>query len=92
MWHRDTGTLLEVLSGHGSGSVNSVAWNPRNERMFASCGDDCSIRLWEAPPPDLECPIPYATEPNGKGKGKIRQRWGSDGAERPLRLFPDVNT
>ncbi|KAF9246441.1 WD40 repeat-like protein [Melanogaster broomeanus] len=32
VWHRDTGVLLEVLPGHGMGSVNSVAWNPRNER------------------------------------------------------------
>ncbi|KZP21210.1 WD40 repeat-like protein [Athelia psychrophila] len=37
-WHRDTGTLLETLSGHGEGSVNSVAWNPKSMRMFASCG------------------------------------------------------
>jgi WD repeat-containing protein 26 len=49
IWHRDTGTLLEVLEGHGVGSVNSVAWNPRNYGMFASCSDDGSIRLWEAP-------------------------------------------
>ncbi|KAJ7582949.1 WD40-repeat-containing domain protein [Mycena floridula] len=47
VWDRDTGTLLEVLSGHGEGSVNSVAWNPRNMRMFASCSDDNTIRIWE---------------------------------------------
>ncbi|KAG1770363.1 WD40-repeat-containing domain protein [Suillus placidus] len=43
VWHRDTGTLLEVLEGHGLGSVNSVAWNPRNKRVFASCSDDNTI-------------------------------------------------
>ncbi|KAF8236247.1 WD40 repeat-like protein [Tricholoma matsutake] len=53
VWHRDTGALLEVLAGHGEGSVNSVAWNPRNERMFASCSDDHTIRIWETPPPDM---------------------------------------
>lgn len=52
VWDRDTGSLLEVLSGHGEGSVNSVTWNPRNERMFASCSDDHTIRIWEPYPPD----------------------------------------
>ncbi|KAF8623533.1 hypothetical protein AX15_006309 [Amanita polypyramis BW_CC] len=47
IWHRDSGALLEALPGHGEGSVNSVAWNPRHERMFASCSDDCMIRIWE---------------------------------------------
>jgi WD40 repeat protein len=53
VWHRDTSALLAVLSGHGEGSVNSVAWNPRNERMFASCSDDRTIRIWETPPLDV---------------------------------------
>ena len=47
VWQRDTGALPEVLSGHGERSVNSVAWNPRNEHMFASCSDDNTIRIWE---------------------------------------------
>ncbi|KAF8226747.1 WD40 repeat-like protein [Tricholoma matsutake] len=82
VWHRDTGALLEVLAGHGEGSVNSVAWNPRNERMFASCSDDHTIRIWETPPPDMvvdESPIqrPARYPPlveNGNVKGKTQQR------------------
>ncbi|KAL7414801.1 hypothetical protein BDY24DRAFT_18376 [Mrakia frigida] len=44
VWHRQTGELLEVLSGHGHGVVNAVAWRPdvpgEDGAMFASCGDD----------------------------------------------------
>ncbi|KAG6865928.1 hypothetical protein C0991_010429 [Blastosporella zonata] len=89
IWHRDTGVLLETLSGHGEGSVNSVAWNPINYRMFASCSDDHTIRIWEAP---LELMIDEPLEPmsfvenrngngNSNGKGKTRQRWDADGVE-----------
>lgn len=85
VWHRDTGLLLEVLSGHDDGSVNSVAWNPKNERMFASCADDNSIRIWEAPPREREInvsvDVPRHTDYSvssysTKGKGKTRQMDG----------------
>ncbi|KIJ69067.1 hypothetical protein HYDPIDRAFT_172550 [Hydnomerulius pinastri MD-312] len=83
VWNRDSGALLEKLPGHGMGSVNSVAWNPRNEWMFASCSDDCTIRVWEPLPCDTGGPLPSASDVmvNGKGKGKVRS-WGglSDGA------------
>lgn len=89
VWNRDTGALLEILSGHGQGSVNTVAWNPRNERMFASCSDDNTIRIWETPPPDatLDSPLVHQADPpltyseNGTGKGKTRQLWDDHGVD-----------
>jgi len=77
VWHRDTGVLLEILSGHGDGSVNDVAWNPSNERMFASCSDDKTVRIWESPlarPMDDEDMQARALEQTGKGKERLRER------------------
>ncbi|KAG8904251.1 hypothetical protein FRB99_002035 [Tulasnella sp. 403] len=54
IWRKETGTLVEVLSGHGKGNVNSVAWNPKEVGMFASCSDDKTIRIWEAPSTNME--------------------------------------
>ncbi|KAH9050611.1 WD40 repeat-like protein [Lactarius hengduanensis] len=81
IWHRDRAILLDVLTGHGSGSVNSVAWNPRNPQMFASCSDDFTIRLWE-PSSGLAHRTAdeqnHESEPGGKGKGKSREPWVED--------------
>ncbi len=88
VWHRDTGALLEALPGHGEGSVNSVAWNPRHERIFASCSDDNTIRIWEPmgsePSSDevvdgaqsslVAADTESLAESYEKGKGKTRQQ------------------
>lgn len=74
VWHRDTGVLLEKLDGHGAGSVNAVAWNPVNERMFASCSDDGTVRIWESTLGVEDAAHAQAgLETNGKGKGKVRE-------------------
>ncbi|KAM0755447.1 hypothetical protein T439DRAFT_375809 [Meredithblackwellia eburnea MCA 4105] len=49
LWHRDTGSLINVLEGHGGGTVNSVAWNNSHPGMFASASDDMTVRVWGMP-------------------------------------------
>lgn len=51
IWNRRTGGLVEKLSGH-SAAINCVAWNPvPGPPMFASAGDDATIRIWTQPLP-----------------------------------------
>jgi len=49
IWHCPTGTLLEVLPGHQKKGVNSAVWCP-TAVMFATCGDDGTVRIWEPEP------------------------------------------
>ncbi|KAF8460623.1 WD40-repeat-containing domain protein [Kalaharituber pfeilii] len=44
VWQRENGNLVEKLPGH-TGTVNCVAWNPKNSHVFASAGDDRLIRI-----------------------------------------------
>ncbi|KAH9848901.1 WD40 repeat-like protein [Lenzites betulinus] len=85
IWHRETGALLEVLAGHGEGSVNSVVWNPANERMFASCSDDKTVRIWEPPPAEAlateaSAALDESEWDGSKGKGKGRWDAGPSGS------------
>lgn len=45
IWHKKTGAPVERLSCHHPRS-NSVAWNPSDPRMLASCGDDGKVKIW----------------------------------------------
>lgn len=37
--------LVEKLVGHRA-ACNTIAWNPANPTMFASCGDDGILRMY----------------------------------------------
>lgn len=46
VWDRGSGALVDILEGHESRCISSVTPNPRNPDMFASSGDDCTVRIW----------------------------------------------
>lgn len=48
VWNRETTNLIEILGGH-VGIVNCVRFNPKISTMFASCGDDGTVRIWQPP-------------------------------------------
>ncbi|CED84683.1 WD40 repeat-containing protein [Phaffia rhodozyma] len=50
----------ELISRSASGTVNAVSWRPEvdgeDSAMFASCGDDGQVLLWEPAPPGTPLP------------------------------------
>lgn len=45
VWQRHNGSVVAKLKGH-SATVNSVAWCPRDPRVFASGSDDSTVIVW----------------------------------------------
>ena len=49
VWKANSPQPVQVLAGHED-TVNCVAWNPvASRRLFASCSDDTTIRIWQPP-------------------------------------------
>ncbi|KAK8184641.1 WD40-repeat-containing domain protein [Phyllosticta citribraziliensis] len=46
---RSNGHLVEALEAHRPGCVNCVEWHPRDPTVFASAGDDRTVRIWTRP-------------------------------------------
>ena len=46
LWDVETGREIAKLSGHRD-KVTSVAFNPQNERVMASCSYDKTIKIWD---------------------------------------------
>ncbi|KAK0635741.1 WD40-repeat-containing domain protein [Bombardia bombarda] len=44
VWHKATGIAVQRLDAHQP-RCNSVAWNPADPTMFATCGDDNKIKM-----------------------------------------------
>jgi hypothetical protein len=49
MWHRASCRHVVTLVGHGSGTVNAVAWSPSDPGLLASASDDHTVRIWGPP-------------------------------------------
>jgi WD repeat-containing protein 26 len=46
IWRRNSrGERLQAITGHQKGCVNAISWNPVFPEMFASAGDDGSVRM-----------------------------------------------
>ena len=59
---RTNGILIEALDGHEHGCVNSIAWHPRDPKVFASAGDDKAVRIWK--------PAPHGSSSVSNGYGR----------------------
>lgn len=84
VWQTNLNKPVEVLEGHDE-TVNSVAWNPvASRKLFASCSDDSTIRIWQPASLDEEEgeTIEPKVEPmdeDGVAEGTTRSN-GTDGS------------
>lgn len=84
VWHRRTGTLFEVLAGHEPGGVNSVDWCPQENAIFASCGDDGTIRIWGPEPEPIFEPLVESTNGHTSNFSNIETENGKNtGTSKP---------
>ncbi len=44
MWKVDASS---AYAGHGSHSVEDLAWSPTEGGVFASCGCDSTVKIWD---------------------------------------------
>lgn len=43
---RTSGKLIAVYEGHNGGCVNAAAWHPKHPSVFATAGDDKTVKIW----------------------------------------------
>lgn len=54
---RTSGKLIAAYEGHEGGCVNAAAWHPKNPSVFATAGDDKTVKIWmpdELPTPSQD--------------------------------------
>ena len=47
IWDWTSGSLRLKLQAHDNGPTIGVAWSPLRPSMLATCGWDCTVKLWE---------------------------------------------
>jgi len=104
IWHKENGTLVEKLEGHGKGCCNAISWNPANPGLFASAGDDMKVRVWcnkDTPTPEVSCTNtsysdrkrdPHQSRSNAPPPSSNSSSMGGGGGIAPVNFLPrDLN-
>lgn len=51
VWHRESGAVAHSFPAHPKYCVNTVVWNPMDEGMLASVGDDSTLKMYVSASP-----------------------------------------